>query len=1092
MLRKTVVILAMLLSSMATQVFALGLGSVSVESSLNQPLRVRIEVLQLGDTRLQDVSVQMASADDFVRFDIERIGFLSNIRFSIEAAADGNYVILTSNQIVREPYLSFILDTRWPNGRLLSEHTILLDLPVFDDQQAAPNVRQPISPVLRAPDTAPTQPFVEPAVQDVAPPVSTPVTPPALTTPPAIEPAAPTPEPAAPIPEPVQEPAEELTTPPTELAVEPEPEPEPVIEQPEPVIEQPEPAEEPVVAAVEPEPEPEPVEDAPLDASEAPDPADAEPETIETGDTDTLSDIALQVRPNTSVSMQQTMVAIQRMNPDAFVDGNINRMRSGQVLRVPELADIEAVDAREAIDEVNRQNQVAAEVDVQPLAAPADATPVQDDQPSGQLSVVTSDPDAIDASSGASELDDAENTELDQRIAELETQLALRQEEADRARIQREELDLRLDELESQITAAEEIIRLQDIQLAQLQASLAEAAAEAEAAAAQQAAIAAAETAAAEPVARPSSLFDDVLRILTGNTLMMIFGVILIILLLVVLLVRRNRSAKADAGELDELAEKEFDASGDEDEDVGKASVDDDLDSELDDIIGGNVEQDELLPDDELTAEVDELTADVDVIEQASALIEDKQLDQAATMLQAAIEEQPGDADLRLKLLEVYAEQNELSAFEVQADELASLNDPGTESKVDALREKFTGAEPVMEEESITFDEDETEETLELEDDTDESSSFLDDLGIDMDAFDESEEPAQEAAEESGLSIEEEAPEQEAELQLDEELQLEEEPGPTVEETAVEQQPELDDLESFDSDEMGMTFDLAGGDDAATADAGDESSDEASDEAVPGLDDIEFETETETEPEAEVDEQQDEGASAADEAEATDNAVDFDFDKDEIGADESEEKTEDLETFDFDLDSNSTATVIEKPEADEQQDEPQAAGMELEDADTAEEEEETTEAEGDDFDFDLDEFDVDLKLDDAAEETVEESTEEADAAVDDDDIEIELAEEPEVEEPVAVIEEEDDDLEDLEFLSDEEEVEIESVDDIEEVEMLSDIDEVATKLELAYAYQKMGDVEGAKEILQEVINEGSDAQVKEANELITSIDKSAD
>ncbi len=91
-----------------------------------------------------------------------------------------------------------------------------------------------------------------------------------------------------------------------------------------------------------------------------------------------------------------------------------------------------------------------------------------------------------------------------------------------------------------------------------------------------------------------------------------------------------------------------------------------------------------------------------------------------------------------------------------------------------------------------------------------------------------------------------------------------------------------------------------------------------------------------------------------------------------------------------------------------------------------------------------------------------------------------------------MIEEEDDDLEDLEFLSDEEEVEIESVDDIEEVEMLSDIDEVATKLELAYAYQKMGDVEGAKEILQEVINEGSDAQVKEANELITSIDKSAD
>ena len=165
MSRKFVAILSILLCSVATQVYALGLGTVSVESALNQPLRLRIEILQLGDTRLQDVNVQMASPDDFERFNIDRIGFLSNIRFAVESTAQGNVVILTSNQIVREPYLSFILETRWPNGRLLSEHTILLDLPVFDEQQSPAEVRQPISPILQAPSQSQSaaQPFVDQA-----------------------------------------------------------------------------------------------------------------------------------------------------------------------------------------------------------------------------------------------------------------------------------------------------------------------------------------------------------------------------------------------------------------------------------------------------------------------------------------------------------------------------------------------------------------------------------------------------------------------------------------------------------------------------------------------------------------------------------------------------------------------------------------------------------------------------------------------------------------------------------------------------------------------------------------------------------------
>jgi pilus assembly protein FimV len=53
-----------------------------------------------------------------------------------------------------------------------------------------------------------------------------------------------------------------------------------------------------------------------------------------------------------------------------------------------------------------------------------------------------------------------------------------------------------------------------------------------------------------------------------------------------------------------------------------------------------------------------------------------------------------------------------------------------------------------------------------------------------------------------------------------------------------------------------------------------------------------------------------------------------------------------------------------------------------------------------------------------------------------------------------------------------------------ELDFLADADEAATKLDLARAYIDMGDTEGAKDILSEVVNEGSNEQRKEATELL--------
>ncbi|MFT5576593.1 MAG: pilus assembly protein FimV, partial [Bermanella sp.] len=50
--------------------------------------------------------------------------------------------------------------------------------------------------------------------------------------------------------------------------------------------------------------------------------------------------------------------------------------------------------------------------------------------------------------------------------------------------------------------------------------------------------------------------------------------------------------------------------------------------------------------------------------------------------------------------------------------------------------------------------------------------------------------------------------------------------------------------------------------------------------------------------------------------------------------------------------------------------------------------------------------------------------------------------------------------------------------------LFGDSDEVATKLDLARAYIDMGDAEGAKDMLQEVLEEGTDEQKQDANELL--------
>ncbi len=72
---------------------------------------------------------------------------------------------------------------------------------------------------------------------------------------------------------------------------------------------------------------------------------------------DTLIKIARKARPDNSVSIDQTMVAIFRANPKAFINGNINELKSGERLILPTLAQIKAIDEDTAKREVQKEDK---------------------------------------------------------------------------------------------------------------------------------------------------------------------------------------------------------------------------------------------------------------------------------------------------------------------------------------------------------------------------------------------------------------------------------------------------------------------------------------------------------------------------------------------------------------------------------------------------------------------------------------------------------------------------------------------------------------------------------------------------------------
>lgn len=110
---------------------ALTLGEIESNSHLNQPFRGKISLHSTNVAEAKTLRVRIAPPAVFNRVGIDRPKFLNGIRFRTSVQNGKPVILVSSNYPINEPFLNFLLEISWPNGKLLKEYTVLLDPPVL-------------------------------------------------------------------------------------------------------------------------------------------------------------------------------------------------------------------------------------------------------------------------------------------------------------------------------------------------------------------------------------------------------------------------------------------------------------------------------------------------------------------------------------------------------------------------------------------------------------------------------------------------------------------------------------------------------------------------------------------------------------------------------------------------------------------------------------------------------------------------------------------------------------------------------------------------------------------------------------------------
>lgn len=149
---------ALLSAAMLSNVYAAGLGKLTVLSSLGQPLRAEIELTSVEPDELSSLVPRLASADAYREANIDLNPVLFSLRFATEQRNGTPIIRVTSTQPINEPFVDMLLELGGGNGKLVREYTFLLDPPEMRSARASQvtpvAIGQSAAPVQSAPPAA--------------------------------------------------------------------------------------------------------------------------------------------------------------------------------------------------------------------------------------------------------------------------------------------------------------------------------------------------------------------------------------------------------------------------------------------------------------------------------------------------------------------------------------------------------------------------------------------------------------------------------------------------------------------------------------------------------------------------------------------------------------------------------------------------------------------------------------------------------------------------------------------------------------------------------------------------------------------------
>jgi len=139
-----------------SQAFALDLGQIQVKSALGQPLLAEIPVHPASPAELQNLTVQLASSEEFARAGIVGGRTVIPLHFAVANTAGGKVIRVTSSEPVDDPYLDLLLEVNSNAGRSVREFAILLDPPSAVAAAPAPVAAAPAHKTARPTRPAPS------------------------------------------------------------------------------------------------------------------------------------------------------------------------------------------------------------------------------------------------------------------------------------------------------------------------------------------------------------------------------------------------------------------------------------------------------------------------------------------------------------------------------------------------------------------------------------------------------------------------------------------------------------------------------------------------------------------------------------------------------------------------------------------------------------------------------------------------------------------------------------------------------------------------------------------------------------------------